>query len=422
MDNENLPDKKPPVKHNNPINQRDWWRYISRNWTRHISPAELSLLAFIFDRTFGWNKAAEQISRKQFRDGVQGHDGRFFHRGTGLSDSTIKRSISSMLNSGIILRYDSESEVRQGTPYYEINLSWNPPEMLTTPKRLKTFAKTDEEYHQEGGQNEPPGGGQNEPPGGVKMNPLRSNKKGKKEKREEAEGSCEPQATRVGLAEVKEMAQEIQKRKEGKREARKAVRLLNKKDISALWLSTLRAFHPDASSLPLSIRESSALWQKQRLWNDAYPSGDTFALFLCFVIEHWSSFMVREFGWMKEAPQAPSIWFFLGKFHGRFAEAYGKRKQKLGTSLSWTEVRVAQLLSLGLSRPEAVARAAQEDAQGETPSKASGDDLRRLTAERINLERERRKASLEALSKQASRRKVRVDIPDKFPEWESEDE
>lgn len=421
MDNENLPDKKPAVKHNNPINQRDWWRYISRNWTRHISPAEFCLLSFIFDRTFGWNKASEQISREQFREGVQGHDGRSYHDGTGLSDSTIKRSLSNMLAIGIILRHSTERGARQATPYYQINLDWNPPTMLTTPKRLKTFAKTDEKYPKEGGQNEPPEGGQNEPPRGVKMNPLRSSKKGKKGKEEEAGGNCEPQATRSELGIAREQAQQIRQRKAAKQEGKKLVRVLSKKDLSSLWLSTCRAFHIESPCLPLSVKESSALWQKQAKWNTAFPEEVTFGQFLCFVLEHWSSIMVREFGWLKEPPAVPSLWFFIGKFHPRFAEAYTKRKRKLSTSLSWEEIRVSQLLSLGLSRVEAVARAAREQAQEEAPAKTSGDAHRRVAAERLNLERERRKASLENLSRQTVRRKIKVEIPERFPEWEDDE-
>ena len=195
---------------------------------------------------------------------------------------------------------------------------------------------------------------------------------------------------------------------------------MNKRDLSALWLSTFRSFHPDAPCLPLTVRESSALWQKQRLWNTTYNVGPTFAQFFCYVLERWASLMVREFAWIKDAHSAPSIWLFLGKSHPRFVESFTKRRATHDRSLTWTEIRVAQLLSLGLSRADAVARAAKEEETQEESSRPSEELMRKLTSERISLEREKKKATLASLSRPAAtRRKVRVEIPDKFPDWDS---
>jgi hypothetical protein len=101
-----------------------WQQYINRYWMAYLSPSEFMVLLFILDRTLGWNKDSEVITRRQMLKGVASR-GTLYHRGLSLSASTIDTTLNRLEEKGVIER---RRIMRGVTTYveFEINLLWSP--------------------------------------------------------------------------------------------------------------------------------------------------------------------------------------------------------------------------------------------------------------------------------------------------------
>src|SRR5713226_1623514 len=76
-------------------------RYIGRYWMKFTTPSEFMLLMFIADRTLGWCKDKEVITRRQMKTGVAGED-TAYHLGTTLGASTIDKVLKSLVRKQMI--------------------------------------------------------------------------------------------------------------------------------------------------------------------------------------------------------------------------------------------------------------------------------------------------------------------------------
>ncbi|TAJ91966.1 MarR family transcriptional regulator [bacterium] len=67
-----------------------------------MTGTEWSLFCFIYDRTWGWSKLWDRISYSQFCKGITDATGHCWHRGTGLSRSSVIRGLKSLQAKGLI--------------------------------------------------------------------------------------------------------------------------------------------------------------------------------------------------------------------------------------------------------------------------------------------------------------------------------
>ncbi len=113
-----------------------WYQYINRAWMKYLSPSEFMLVLFILDRTLGWRKESEVITRRHMLKGVLSN-GTAYHHGTSLGASTIDTTLNRLVEKEVIER----RTLMRGTTRYvllSINFEWEPSEL---PRRLKSARK-----------------------------------------------------------------------------------------------------------------------------------------------------------------------------------------------------------------------------------------------------------------------------------------
>ena len=79
----------------------NWHQYIIRYWMKYLSPSEFMVLMFIVDRTLGWQKFSEVITRRHMLKGIAS-GGTIYHLGTSLSASTLDKILNSLEEKGVI--------------------------------------------------------------------------------------------------------------------------------------------------------------------------------------------------------------------------------------------------------------------------------------------------------------------------------
>jgi hypothetical protein len=92
-----------------------------------LSEAELKVLLYIMRRTFGFKKWADKISYDQFLNGITTQAGKQLDRGAGVSASSLKTALKSLVDRGYIFKHSSQTE--QGvnkTNIYELNFDGIP--------------------------------------------------------------------------------------------------------------------------------------------------------------------------------------------------------------------------------------------------------------------------------------------------------
>jgi hypothetical protein len=113
----------------------NWHQYIIRYWMRYLSPSEFMVLMFIVDRTFGWQKFSEVITRRHMLKGIAS-GGTIYHLGTSLGASTLDTTLNSLEEKGVI----SRSALMRGTVKYvefSLNLDWEPFELPRRRQRSR---------------------------------------------------------------------------------------------------------------------------------------------------------------------------------------------------------------------------------------------------------------------------------------------
>ncbi len=69
----------------------------------NLSDAELRVLLYIIRRTFGFQKASDDISLRQMVDGITTADGRQLDGGIGVSKATVARGLKGLQDKGVIV-------------------------------------------------------------------------------------------------------------------------------------------------------------------------------------------------------------------------------------------------------------------------------------------------------------------------------
>lgn len=87
-----------------------------------IRASHRTVLAFIFDRTIGWDKFYERITYEQFQNGVFDGQGYQVAPGTRLSRRTIARCLADLMEWGILLRRIETGCKQPNKHFYAINL------------------------------------------------------------------------------------------------------------------------------------------------------------------------------------------------------------------------------------------------------------------------------------------------------------
>lgn len=123
----------------------NWHQYIIRYWMKYLSPSEFMVLMFIVDRTLGWQKFSEIITRRHMLKGIASR-GTIYHLGTSLGASTLDTTLNSLEEKGAISR---RAVMRGTTKYVEfsINMDWEPREL---PRRLQRSRRPRRRHRPEG--------------------------------------------------------------------------------------------------------------------------------------------------------------------------------------------------------------------------------------------------------------------------------
>lgn len=95
---------------------------INRLWIGYLTPAEFSVVSFIYERTYPYGKDAEKIYVDHFMYGVVTSDGTLLHAPLKLSRATLMRSLAALRKYGAVMASGSEREVQT----YALNPVWNP--------------------------------------------------------------------------------------------------------------------------------------------------------------------------------------------------------------------------------------------------------------------------------------------------------
>ena len=78
---------------------------IIDNCMYELTGSDLKVLLYILRHTFGFNKATDETAISQLQHGIIKRDGTHFDYGTGLSKSTILKSISNLIKKDILIKY-----------------------------------------------------------------------------------------------------------------------------------------------------------------------------------------------------------------------------------------------------------------------------------------------------------------------------
>jgi len=71
-------------------------------WVHKLSGMEFKVLWYILRHTYGWHKDSDKISHSQFKFGIKKKNGEWLDKGTGLSESSLKRAIKGLIDKGFI--------------------------------------------------------------------------------------------------------------------------------------------------------------------------------------------------------------------------------------------------------------------------------------------------------------------------------
>ena len=89
-----------------------------------LSGAEVKVMLYIFRRTLGFKRYADNISLNQLLTGIVKRDGTRLDHGTGLSKSTLLNAIKSLVEKKLIIVEQRQSDARGNEPTtYKLNLS-----------------------------------------------------------------------------------------------------------------------------------------------------------------------------------------------------------------------------------------------------------------------------------------------------------
>ncbi len=93
---------------------KSWWfvwkihHVIVRDWFAELKVQEKLAMIFVFDRTLGWGKQWERISRKQCVIGIFDYDGERIATGFASNHDRAGKVLSALVEKGFLLRKPTE--------------------------------------------------------------------------------------------------------------------------------------------------------------------------------------------------------------------------------------------------------------------------------------------------------------------------
>jgi hypothetical protein len=297
---------------------RSWTRKIMRQWRAGLSGSELHVLLFITDRTLGWGKQWERITRKHFQEGVHSRDGEMVAAPVPIVGRTLDTALKRMEEDGIILVRDGNNR----TLYYSLNY-----EMETnddnTPKRGMRRPK----------QKNSPQKLRNDTaeitvssPQKLRINIYKDNKTKDKlvlsEQELHREGNTEDiKEEEVNATGIKnDLVRGATQHRDNKRS-----RLRSKRIDGVYTASAIRSlWEQHSGGVTITEMNVTALRAYNRRWKKASSNDERdFFEFLAFVLPRWTTIVSYWLHWMKRSPKNPSPLFFI-KWCSHFEEAYIK--------------------------------------------------------------------------------------------------
>ena len=273
-------------------------RHFYCEWREHLTDQELSLVQFVFFRTYMFNKMSEVIPVRHFVKGVWDRDGNLVTPGIQKSRPQVLRIIKRLTERNILVR----SRADNGRYRYSLNAALTsnalqisasgitgdtPPVSSVIPPEVSSVIPHINRLNINGHINK--GAGLN--PHGVPEMGFKENK-----------------------TKVQDLIQSTSVNSKKRREVRK------KKGSSysfvTIWIDKMAEHYPNVAIPEFRKRDFVRL-------KTLLPSLKKYDLsdFVETAIGSWSDIVRRSFGWMKDAPSIPSVMFMM-TYVDKFIEAH----------------------------------------------------------------------------------------------------
>lgn len=347
---------------------------INRDYLPLLSPAEYTVLMFIFARTIQWGRKAEFIRQKHFLEGIPDTIGP-----VPIKERNLVTIIQKLVGKGIVIR-----EINKNGSWYAINFDWNVV-MLRTPKPKE---------NKEISRLKVPKGGTAKIAGGVLQKLQDRNTRIIKYEKEVVSEAVASQTSKTGLT-IKESLDQANQRhaKAYKKKMDKAASAETPGSLSVLWHARIKELYPEMPYLPWTKKE----WGQIKNFMIAYRANGKVWPMLEFAIENWKRIGTLKFEWKDGItfPEYPNLGFFIG-FKKDFVAAYADKEfLKRSLKLTQREREIAKLMRLGYTEEQAVAevdRSAENSKVAVKYKKAAEEanrDNRILTEKLKQVEREK---------------------------------
>lgn len=344
---------------------KDWtfaWelhRKILREWFPLLNDKERLALLFVFDRTVGWGKEWERISRGQCVYGIEDANGKRVATGFASNESRAGAILKRLVDLGM-LRASATQSSTDRSRLYALN-----PDMK--------FPKNKAEKRDRGGQKCISEGDTSVSLRGTEVSP--SNKSSKKKEVSQREERPQPSATEGSPEEAivelerRTVAVRARSRKRKVEQADRGKKVRDNKTgfvptraaARKKWQLLLDEYFPEEHYPAWPPRLESAVVGYAKVWTEARRSGE-FYDYLEFVFRYWRQIRVSGFGWMARCPSFPIAELFVSaKLRSIFEIAYAEREKiERMALLNEFDRRVEEVVEKGVDRDVARDQVRQE--------------------------------------------------------------
>lgn len=273
-----------------PVSSPNMARLIFRGMRRELTPVQLTVLCFIYERTYLYGKEWDDISASQFLEGV-GKDGEMITPGLGIKRSALYGALSVLQQKGMLQRRDNGSK----TPSYSIDYMWGNgkyfyfPEDACPPRwtHLSTQMDTTIENNT--------------------IHVARSRAQGMEN---QMPNPMDKVAAAISAASTKSKDARDRRKKQ-----------LNATALYKIWEDAWREHIPDERMFAWRSYEVPAF---KKALNRGVPDYEAEA-FIVFCVEHYANVITSKFSWAKGVSKLPNPTFVL-KNVDRFYEAFREFK------------------------------------------------------------------------------------------------
>lgn len=343
---------------------RDWTRVFVRQWRRFVSPVEMVILLTVQDRTYSWGREWCYISYRYFADGTDDEN----PAGKSLARSTVAVAIARLVKEKFLL---SQRDKKRGGVQYALNSDWRTQVLAVPQKERERFIgmklaepKSKIPVRLTDSPRPIPG-----------LPPSDSRTQGDTFGMTDKENGIKERDKRKRSS-FDSIAETVKARNDGKRktkhESLSQTAVLKGSNIQTLW--NLADANQSLFS-DWSVKEKAAMKKTLARWKCHHGK------VLSWCVENWSVVIGRDFAWMTNPPETPSVLFFV-KWEERFRLAYQRRRQAaVDAGLSTRDRKRKRLMQKG---------ATEEDADRELDERSGvAAERHALEQERLKLQRER---------------------------------